>query len=364
MLSTVIAAGSSTSNLDNLDSLSGAAGQGVPLLVELLEDVLVKLSDDLLAPSSPQPALSFASTVHPSSSSSATAHPISSSASPSSPTPATSAHRIPPPATAASDTGTPPDEPVRGHPPGRGDASPAEESGPPDYAQREGHALRDAAVRGVMVAVVQALERVLLDGGPRRVFVAADGPALLADVQLLRDFFIARDAEGVAQGLEQAEVVHTTERLQALVVLMHSPTAVLTQRFLNPTAPLPDSDEHSPLTRANLARILLHRAAADAPARSFVTAHRGWLQRVLSRNGAREDSVRERCFGGSRAHPLASPREEAHEATAGDESDDPFERPDFGGEAASEADDPFDDPFEGVDTGRHQGGSQIITQSF
>jgi hypothetical protein len=57
----------------------------------------------------------------------------------------------------------------------------------------DGGELRDAAVRGVMVALVQALERVLLDGGPRRVFVPGDGPALLADVALLREFFFARD---------------------------------------------------------------------------------------------------------------------------------------------------------------------------
>lgn len=102
-------------------------------------------------------------------------------------------------------------------------------------------------------------------------------------------------------------MIHTTERLQALVVLMHSPTSELTRCFIHPSAPLPDHDNANPLTRANLARILLHRAAADPAAKAFVTGHRAWLGRVLARNGARDESVRERCFGGSRQHPLASP---------------------------------------------------------
>jgi hypothetical protein len=101
--------------------------------------------------------------------------------------------------------------------------------------------------------------------------------------------------------------VHTTERLQAVVLLMHSSTAELTRRFLHPPAPLPDHDDLNPLTRSNLARILLHRAAADPAAKAFVAGHRAWLGRVLARNSARDESVRERCFGGNRQHPLASP---------------------------------------------------------
>lgn len=116
-----------------------------------------------------------------------------------------------------------------------------------------------------------------------------------------------RAQDGIPQGLDEAEVVHTTERLQALVLLMHSPTVELTNRFIRPSEPLPDSDNSNPLTRANLARILLHRAAADPTAKAFVAGHRAWMGRVLARNSARDESVRERCFGGSTRHPLASP---------------------------------------------------------
>lgn len=41
-----------------------------------------------------------------------------------------------------------------------------------------------------------ALERLLLDGSPRRLFCSADGPVLLADVSLLQRFFVARDEVG------------------------------------------------------------------------------------------------------------------------------------------------------------------------
>jgi len=260
-----------TSVADSVGDASAAmpvtTAERLPLLVDLLEPVLVALNDDLLPSSSPLPS---APNTKASAYTKATAECPSSSA---------------PPA----------DSPC--------DVAIEDVERAPNYA----NTLRDAAVRGVMVALVQALEQVLLDGGPRRVFCSADGPLLMEDVKLVREFFIARDEAGVPHGLDESEVLRTTKRLEHLVMLMHLPTGDLISRFLNPPDHLPDHHSSEALTRANLARVLLHRAAADPHAKNFVYTHRAWLGRVLSRVDTRSESVRERCFGVASRHPLASP---------------------------------------------------------
>ena len=90
-----------------------------------------------------------------------------------------------------------------------------------------------------------------------------------------------------------------SERLLGIVRLMHLPTGELTARFVDEAERLPDTDERDPFTRANLGRVVLHRAAADPDAKAFVASHRAWLQRVLQRQDAKPESVRERCYSGN-----------------------------------------------------------------
>ena len=81
--------------------------------------------------------------------------------------------------------------------------------------------LRTAIVFSLLTATVAAAEAALLDNPPaahapsphgqpppppRRTLLEDDAPRLRADVQLLREYFIARDEAGVPHGLPEAEV--------------------------------------------------------------------------------------------------------------------------------------------------------------
>ena len=80
--------------------------------------------------------------------------------------------------------------------------------------------LRDKVATAALKACVAVLERLLLDGGRSRSFGTTDAPALLADVRLVRDFFMAMDSLREAQGLEERSVHEATARLQGLVLMM------------------------------------------------------------------------------------------------------------------------------------------------
>lgn len=81
-------------------------------------------------------------------------------------------------------------------------------------------ALRDKVATAALKACVAVLERLLLDGGRSRAFGTTDAPALLADVRLVRDFFMAMDSRREAQGLEELSVHEATARLQGIVLMM------------------------------------------------------------------------------------------------------------------------------------------------
>ena len=84
--------------------------------------------------------------------------------------------------------------------------------------------LRDKVATAALKACVAVLERLLLDGGRSRSFSTADAPSLLADVRLVRDFFMAMDGQREAQGLEELSVHEATARLQGLVLMMRHST--------------------------------------------------------------------------------------------------------------------------------------------
>ena len=44
---------------------------------------------------------------------------------------------------------------------------------------------------------VESVERVLLDGGPTRTYSPSESDLLLRDLQLIKEYFIARDERGV-----------------------------------------------------------------------------------------------------------------------------------------------------------------------
>ena len=146
--------------------------------------------------------------------------------------------------------------------------------------------LRDKVATAALKACVAVLERLLLDGGRSRSFSTTDAPALLADVRLVRDFFMAMDSRRVAQGLEELSVHEATARLQGLVLMMHRDTADLGNDFHRDVEPFPDVSPTEALTRYNLARVLLHRVDVDEAAREFVKTNRLKLRDLVAKYDA------------------------------------------------------------------------------
>ncbi len=81
---------------------------------------------------------------------------------------------------------------------------------------------RLAVHRALLGALVAVLERIVLRGGPSRVFVSGlDGVALRSDIQKLREYF-----EDSGHGLRSDEVEKATSRLWELITLFDRPSAV------------------------------------------------------------------------------------------------------------------------------------------
>ena len=87
--------------------------------------------------------------------------------------------------------------------------------------------------------MARAVEAVLLRGGPQRQYTPSDVPALREDLALLRDFFLARDGTGVAQGVPPQRVEEACRPLHSLLVLLGTPSELLVQMWETGDASLP-----------------------------------------------------------------------------------------------------------------------------
>ena len=59
-----------------------------------------------------------------------------------------------------------------------------------------------------------------MQGEPPRSYTEDDAPRLLADVSILREYFIARDEKGEPHALPEEVVITETMKLEALVTVM------------------------------------------------------------------------------------------------------------------------------------------------
>ena len=156
-------------------------------------------------------------------------------------------------------------------------------------------ATHDALILSVLTALATALETVLLQGEPRRTFTADDSPRLLADVHMVREYFIARDEHGEPAALPE-DIVHAeTSRLEALIQLMgRSSEELLGEVFSShrygadgqQVKPHPEWDENDPLNQITLVRVLMARAKLDPIAQRFVEQHKDALRELLQRGVA------------------------------------------------------------------------------
>lgn len=120
--------------------------------------------------------------------------------------------------------------------------------------------LRDRVVTILLQASIDGLIRVLLDGGPSRLFFPSDGKLLEEDLEILKDFFICG-----GDGLPRAVVDEHIARLQQVVKLHGCETRELIENLRSPNGSemqgsggRAGADGQAPL------KILCHRSDSEA----------------------------------------------------------------------------------------------------
>ena len=117
----------------------------------------------------------------------------------------------------------------------------------------------------------------LLDGGPTREFTPDDEQIFQRDLALLQDFFLAKDAQGVPQGVPLAVVDEAVRPLRQLLLLMGTSSEDLCELWesgRDATAsarPLPRTPGED-----GVAQVLLHRS--DDAAKAWKAKHARHVQ--------------------------------------------------------------------------------------
>jgi hypothetical protein len=125
--------------------------------------------------------------------------------------------------------------------------------------------------RDVIVSIFKAFlhchRRVLLDGGPDRIFALEDAQMLDEDIQLIKDLFCARDeVTNECNGLPVELVEGHVGPFDLLLMLFSEDTKALIDQYDS----LPQEDStNNPNTKSNVFRVLVHRRN-DPKAKSWV----------------------------------------------------------------------------------------------
>ncbi|KAK8643253.1 hypothetical protein V6N13_012557 [Hibiscus sabdariffa] len=112
--------------------------------------------------------------------------------------------------------------------------------------------LRDRVVTSLLQASLEGLLRVLLDGGPSRVFLPADAKLLEEDLEILKEFFIS-GGDGLPRGVVENQVA----RVRLVVKLHGLETRELVEDLRSSSGKLGADNQ-------TLLRILCHRADSEA----------------------------------------------------------------------------------------------------
>ena len=157
-----------------------------------------------------------------------------------------------------------------------------------------------------------------------------DGRSFAADLSLLREYFIARDAKGVPHGLSEDVVLQATSYLEQLVTLTQWTSDELAEACAQSAPlkgphgrhdgrvvpPLPSYDPSSPVHKCNVVRLLLLRMKLEPAAARFVQKNKVQLRELLES----ERSLRQRQGGvtrvGQGVAELRQAKEAALETTA------------------------------------------------
>ncbi len=140
--------------------------------------------------------------------------------------------------------------------------------------------LREDAVTSILRACVHCVETLLLRGeadGLRHAWWAepADVEIVRSDLALLRDFFLARDAAGVAQGVPQYVVDEISAPAAALLELAASPSDAIVDEWARAADAEADAEPAAAAEagryRLRLAQLLTGRS--DAASRAWAAKH-------------------------------------------------------------------------------------------
>ncbi|KAG4148415.1 hypothetical protein ERO13_D05G284200v2 [Gossypium hirsutum] len=112
--------------------------------------------------------------------------------------------------------------------------------------------LRDRVVTSLLQASLEGLLRVLLDGGPSRVFYPTDAKLLEEDLEILKEFFIS-GGDGLPRGVVENQVA----RVRLVVKLHGLETRELVEDLRSSSGKLGADNQ-------TLLRILCHRADSEA----------------------------------------------------------------------------------------------------
>ena len=151
-----------------------------------------------------------------------------------------------------------------------------------------------------------------------------DGRSFAADLSLLREYFIARDAKGVPHGLSEDVVLQATSYLEQLVTLTQWTSDELAEacaqsaplkgphgrRDGRVVPPLPSYDPSSPVHKCNVVRLLLLRMKLEPAAARFVQKNKVQLRELLES----ERSLRQRQGGVTRVGQGVAELRQAKEA--------------------------------------------------
>eukprot|EP00897_Mesotaenium_endlicherianum_P006868 jgi/Mesen1/6209/ME000320S05407 len=122
--------------------------------------------------------------------------------------------------------------------------------------------LRDRVVLGLLQACLSGLLRVLLDGGPARIFAQSDSEMLEEDLVALKDFFVA---EG--DGLPRTVVENTAAQIGQILNLYSLETSIVIDSYRRASESSGSNGVvrgRSVLDSETLLRVLCHRADREA----------------------------------------------------------------------------------------------------
>lgn len=133
----------------------------------------------------------------------------------------------------------------------------------------------------VFQQIVLVVERVLLEekGMTTRTFQSDDAVLFKEDIRLLCEYFVQRDDNGVAQGINDNDAQEWTKRLMQLVtMILAQPSRELVEQYND--SQTPETHHKRVVTRQVIHKVLMRRK--DAEAKKFQSQFKTGIRATLN----------------------------------------------------------------------------------